>query len=50
MCQNRFLFTEEDALTPGPSPACGRGEISDGLMLAERVHPKYRPVFDKMNE
>lgn len=49
MCQSRLLFAEENALTPGPSPASGRGEAGKGLALAMRVHPKYRPVFEKMN-
>ncbi len=50
MCQSRLLFAEENALTPGPSPASGRGEAGKGLSLASRVHPKYRPVFEKMGE
>jgi hypothetical protein len=50
MRRNRLLFAKEDALTPGPSPACGRGEIVEGLSLAERVHPKYRPAFDRLSE
>ena len=47
MRQSRLFVAEEHALTPGPSPASGRGEIDKGLSLAERVHPKYRPVFEK---
>jgi len=50
MRQSRLLFAEENAFTPGPSPASERGEINKGLSLAGRVHPKYRPVFEKMSE
>lgn len=50
MCQRPFTFAEEDTLTPGPSPACGRGEIDRGLSLAQRVHQKYRSAFDKLSE
>jgi hypothetical protein len=50
MRQSRLFAAEKHALTPGPSPASGRGEICKGLSLASLVHPKYWPVFEKMDE
>lgn len=41
MHTRRFTFTQEDV------SGCN---VAKGLSLAQRVHPKYRPVFEKLSE
>jgi len=41
MHTRRYTFTQEDV------SGCN---VNNGLSLAERVHPKYRPVFEKLSE